>query len=151
MYSRAAEFYGAGDVDKMFNGSPITPTPWAGMRRRKDLKDYDEGLVEHAIRHPDQFPVVGVDPRNLRASQPNVTRAGVSYYMADDYRRTGETYADQHQSGNAVPVVYRRGDEDIILSGHHRAAASLLRGEQFQSRLVEGPWGTPRKAPLRFG
>lgn len=34
-----------------------------------------------------------VDPRELSATQPLVTRAGVEHYMGEVYPRTGRTYA----------------------------------------------------------
>lgn len=149
---RAKEFYGAGDIDRVFpEQKPQTMVPWDQMGRRRDRQDYDRALVSDTVRKP---PGPGdmheFDPRSLRATQPSITRAGVAHYLEHDYRHGGPTYADQDNVGNRVPVVYRRASlvggesQDIILSGHHRAAASLLQGRQFRARLIEGPWGPMR-------
>jgi len=75
-----------------------------------------------------------VDPRDLRATQPSVTREGVSYYLTPRYKRTGQTFADYHRVVNRFPVIYQREDgEQLIISGHHRAAVALLEGKQFES------------------
>jgi len=148
--SRAAQLSGAQDIDRMFpGGSPMTTTPWQGMGRRRDVKDYDQERVRHVLLNPQQHPMVHIDPADvrLRATQPSITRAGVQHYLGDDYAKHGTTYADQHNAGNVHPVVYAREDgQHLLLSGHHRAAAALLQGRQFPVRLVEGPWGGPRRS-----
>jgi hypothetical protein len=78
-----------------------------------------------------------LDPRDLHATQGTVTRPGVNYYMGNEYQETGRTYADMHQAGNRYPVVYTRGGQNKLLSGHHRATAALLRGEQFRAIHIE--------------
>jgi len=91
-----------------------------------------------------------VDPRGVRATQPSVTRPGVSYYLTTRYQRTGHTFADYHRVANRFPVVYQREDgEQLIISGHHRAAVALLNGKQLAARLVAGPWGPPRTENTR--
>lgn len=141
--SRSEEFWGAGDPDRLFQGNPATGVPFPIAGRRKDVRDYDPGKVQAAISDP-KYPVSDVDPRELHATQPAVTRAGVSYYLGDEYDHTGQTYGDQQQAGNRVPVVYDREGTKMILSGHHRATAALLAGRQFRAKLVEGSWGPPR-------
>lgn len=141
--SRTEEFFGAGDPERLFQGHPATTVPFPSAGRRKDRKDYEGDKVQAAITDP-QYPVSDIDPRELRATQPTVTRAGVAYYLGHDYEHTGQTFADQHQAGNRVPVVYDRDGDKIILSGHHRATADLLAGRQFRAKLVEGTWGPPR-------
>lgn len=149
---KAHRFFGSNDIDHMFpEGKPVTVVPWEQMGRRRDRQDYDRELVHGMLAKPPQeheFHLV--DPRDLHATQPGITRAGVMHYLGDDYRRTGRTYADHDQAGNRHPVVYRREDlhgrdpQNLLLSGHHRAAAALLTGQQFRVRLVEGPWGPMR-------
>lgn len=140
---------GSNDIDQMFPGqTPRTTTPWAGMSRRKDVRDYDQDRVRDAlIHHASEMVHISPDDPGLRATQPYLTRAGVSHYLGDDYQRHGTTFADQHNAGNSHPVVYAREDgQKLLLSGHHRAAAALLQGRQFPARLVEGPWGGPRRS-----
>lgn len=131
---------GSGNVDELFQGgSEITPTPWPQATRMKRRQSFDKGLVQEAIRNP-QFR--DLDPAQLHSTQPNVTRAGVNHYMGDEYERTGTTFADMDQAGNRHPVVYNREGQNMILSGHHRAAAALLKGQQFRANYVEGGWGS---------
>jgi hypothetical protein len=143
---RAEEFYGAGDVDRMFpGGAPTTVVPWQRAGRRKDVKDYDAERVQAVLQKPQEHELVDIDPRNLRATQPSLTRAGVKHYLSDEYQRSGKTFADRDQKGNQYPMVYHRdGGQQLLLSGHHRAAAALLQGRQFKGYVVEGPWGAPR-------
>ena len=149
------QLYGAG-FERMFpeGSSPVQAAPWPRAGRRKDAQDYDPARVQEALSSPPQLQQV--DPRGLRASQPSVTSPGVRHYMDNpQWHQTGETYADQGNAGNRNPVVYRRyrewsptegtPSEDVLLSGHHRGTAALLRGESLSAVVVEGPWGPPRR------
>lgn len=81
-----------------------------------------------------------VDPRTLSATQGNITRAGVRYYLGQKYENSGMTFADNDRPTNRVPMVYRRSNgENLILTGHHRAAAALLKGEPLRAIVVEEP------------
>jgi hypothetical protein len=135
--SRTESLYGAGHVDALFNENPITSVPFPQAGRRKDRKDYDEDIVNEAVRGQ---KTVKVDPRTLHATQPSVTRAGVQHYLSG----ATEPYADAHKAGNKTPVVYSREGRNVLLSGTHRATAALLQGRQFDAILAEGPWGPPR-------
>ncbi len=147
---KAHRFYGRGDLEAMFpDEAPTRPVPWEQAGRRKDVEDYDKVRVSALIKGPVELH--DLDPRDLHAYQPAVTRAGVRHYLGSDYTLHGITHADQGKSYNQYPVVYRRDPlqpggehQNIILSGHHRAAAALLQGRQFRARYVEGPWGPPR-------
>lgn len=135
----AHRIYGAGTSSALFRGgSPIVPAPWQDRPRWKKYPTYDQEAVTEVLQRP---PVLEeMDPRNLHASQPSVTLPGVNYYMDDPtYWKTGETYADRGNVGNRFPVVYSdvRG-RNILLSGHHRATAALLRGEPLVARRVRG-------------
>lgn len=154
LMSDADRLYGAKDIEALFpEGKEIASTPWAMAGRRKDRRDYDQALVRDALASPARL--TDIDPRILRSTQPNVTRGGVEYYMGDEYNRTGRTFADQGNVGNAFPVVYSRRnefrtaewqpeEEHLLLSGHHRATAALLQGRQFQARHIQGGYGGPR-------
>lgn len=145
---QAHQFFGEG-VDNLFpHGAPITSTPWAGMSRQKKVKDYDPGVVREALSAP---PVLSeVDPRDLRSTQPMVTREGVEYYSGDTYAQTGRTFAEQGNVGNRHPFIYRREDgQNLILAGHHRAAAALVQGRPLRAQVVEGPWGPLRRPDLQ--
>jgi hypothetical protein len=147
------QFWGANDVDALFKGGIKTPVPFDSATRLKKRASYDPSIVQDALIRERRVPGTGVedvDPRILRATQPSVLRPGVMHYMSGDYERTGRTYADQGKLGNDVPVVYRRNDPErntsqaVLLSGHHRATAALLRGQPLRAIVVDGPWGPER-------
>lgn len=141
-FARTHRAFGAKNPEELFGESPTTPAPWPRAGRQKRRADFDQGRVDAALRNP---VLSEVDPRNLHSTQPNITRQGVDYYMGTEYERTGSTFADQGQAGNRYPVVYSREDgQNLALSGHHRAAAALLRGENLRAIHVEGPWGPER-------
>lgn len=150
--SRSEEFYGANDIERMFpDQMPITTVPWSQMSRRKDRGDYNKNLVADELRKPpSEVTLHPVDTRGLHASQPMVLREHVQHYLSGEYERTGRTSADQELTGNQHPVVYRRAGlgggptQDLLLSGHHRAAAALLQGRELHARLIEGGWGPTR-------
>lgn len=135
---------GSNDINALFGDAPKTPIPWDRAGRRKDREDFDQPRVNAVLMHPDRHEIVSVDPRELHATQPEITRGGVQYYSGDEYRKTGRTFADHEQAANRVPIVYNREGKDILLSGHHRAAAALLSGDQFRAFHIEGPWGPER-------
>lgn len=130
----AHAMYGAGDAAKMFGGAPKTVSPWPSAGKTKsNPRGYDQTLVNKALDNPAPH-MTDMDPRNLHATQPWVTSAGVSHYMGDEYRKTGRTFADQHERGNNFPVVYTDVQgRNKILSGHHRASAALLQGKQLRA------------------
>lgn len=135
---------GSKDLDRLFppGGAEIIPAPWWSAGKRKDRLEYDADLVHAALDTKDP-QIRLVDPTGLRSTQPSITRAGVAYYLDNpDYYLTGETYADGDVAMNKYPVIYRRFDgQDLILSGHHRAAAAALLGTPLRATVVDGPWG----------
>jgi hypothetical protein len=144
--------WGAG-LDSLFPHDEDGPkssamTPWAAAGQSKERKSYDEDLVARSITHPHEFPVEDVDPRDLRATQPKVIRAGVQHYMNNQSGKTyGEDNGGDRRLGNDMPRIYHREDgQKIILSGHHRAAAALLKGEPLRAIVIRGPWGAARRA-----
>ena len=130
--------YGAGDPDVLFKGSPKTTAAWPGAGKKKDQSHINRALIREALSKPPQLE--DVDPRPLRATQPNIIREHVNYYMGKEYERTGRTAADPHNIGNKYPTIYVRpsGQWDI-LSGHHRATAALLKGEALRARVIRQP------------
>jgi hypothetical protein len=58
----------------------------------------------------------------------------------------GENIGGDRRLGNDVPRIYHRIDDDrhIILTGHHRAAAALVKGEPLHAMVIHGGWGKPR-------
>jgi hypothetical protein len=126
--------YGAGDAAKMFQGAPKTLSPWPSAGKTKaNPRGYDPALVNKALSNPAPH-MTEMDPRDLHATQPWVTKEGVDYYMGDQYHQTGRTFADQANEGNRFPVVYTDVQgRNKLLSGHHRATAAVLKGEQLRA------------------
>lgn len=137
---------GAGEIGALFTEvSLLTPLPWEQAGQRTTHATYDHDLVAALLSGvPLTATFADLDPVDLRGTQSFVTRAGVAYYLDDGYRRHGRTYADQMKAGNKYPVVYRRDGQNLVLSGHHRAAAALLHGRPFPARVIDGPWGPER-------
>ena len=149
MSGRAAEFYGSNDVNRLFpGGSPTTSVPWAQVGPTRTHRAANDELIHDAVANPERYHTIGLDPRDLHATQPGLQRAAVQHYMGADYRRTGTTFADQHQAGNQTPVVFHNLDSGklLIQSGHHRAASALLRGDQFDALVVPGHPATHKDA-----
>lgn len=141
----AGRLYGSGDIDKVFpGGGEIASTPWKMASKSKTHQDYDPAVVQEALRK--QPPTLtDIDTRDLKSTQPMVTRQGVEYYQGDKYALTGDTYADKSNVGNRFPVAYKRPTmadptqtETVLLSGHHRATAALLNGKPIKGILLEG-------------
>lgn len=142
MTGRAEQFWKAGSVDPLFShGALKTPVPFGQSYPTKTHRAYDVYAVRDALVSPERYKSQKIDPRELRATQPEIRRDATSYYLNDGtYARTGETFADKDNPGNAQPVVFHNETNGhlAILSGHHRAVAALLRGEQFNPLVVSG-------------
>jgi len=108
-----------------------TEVSGGGLRQRQKL-------INAVVHAP---PVlVEVDPRVLRATQGGLDREGVVYYLGTVFHERGTTYADHHDPGNTDPVVLvrERDGAHLLLAGHHRATAALLRGVPLLARVVGG-------------
>lgn len=136
-WATAHQVYGSGDTSALFKGAPQVSAPWPKAGSTKaNPKGYDADRVQRAMADPAQH-MRQMDPRDLHSTQPWVTQGGASYYMTDEYRQTGRTFADMDKAGNRTPIVYTDTQgRNKILSGHHRATAALLRGEQFHALNV---------------
>lgn len=134
-HATAHRLYGIGSADELFHGAPRTTAPWPKAGGIKGERLWDQDRVTSALQQPPRLEEM--DPRALHATQAHVTRSGVNYYMGDLYLRTGQTFADHTNVGNTYPTVYsdRRG-RNLLLSGHHRAAAALLRGTPLRARHI---------------
>jgi hypothetical protein len=137
-HEAAHRLHGVGSVEPLFHESLKTTAPWPRAGRTKENpRGYDPARVESAVANPSAH-IREMDPRHLHSTQPSVTHSGVSYYMGEEYRKTGRTFADMNQAGNRWPVVYTDVQgRNKLLSGHHRATAALLRGEQFRAIHIE--------------
>lgn len=142
--------YGSGQTGfgQMFPGEQSSAVvPWSRAGGLRGRAPYEQEKVNQAIQRPES-QLRQVDPRRLVATQGEVTRAGVEHYMSEDYRRSRELFADRSNPGNRHPVVYARTHpetghvENLLLSGHHRATAALLRGKSLRAHFVEGGFGS---------
>jgi hypothetical protein len=149
--SRADNLWGSGALDELFvDGSPITPVPWPRSSQLRTRAAYDRGLLDGLLVAAPRG-LAETSPRELCATQPSVTRAGVAYYLSRAWELTRTTYADRDRIGNRIPVVYARDDgQNLLLSGHHRASAALLRGTPLLARMIRGPWGPTRQPFARI-
>lgn len=111
---------------------PKTTVPWD----RAQKGSYDQELVEHTVRKSRNEDIGDFDPRLLSANQPHILSAGVRHYLTNQ----PELYADKENVGNQLPFVYvKKGTgQGIILAGHHRATAALLKGKPLRARTVLG-------------
>jgi len=118
---------------------------WPEPTRLKRKTAYQDGLVTHAVLRQSNSDLRWVDPRTLRPTQGGVTKGGVQYYLEDTYELTGETWMDKEKLNNRFPLIYIRDEEQsLILAGHHRSTASLLKGEMLLAIVVRGTWGDSR-------
>lgn len=123
--------------------APSTGVPFPKQARTSNrLAYFNQEAINQGVseRH-----LAELDPRSLMAGQPSITRAGMEYYMGDNYEKTGRTFAD-HGAGNQIPVIYESRHPDFgwpertILSGHHRATAALLRGSPLLAVHIKAPY-----------
>jgi hypothetical protein len=64
----------------------------------------------------------------------------VRYYLEHHWHCSGRTSSDRHLLANQYPlVVADPAGRLLLLGGHHRAAAAVLRGRRLPVRLVPGP------------
>jgi hypothetical protein len=139
------QLHGTKDIEGLFppRSAPTTTVPFPSGSRSKTEPRFNQEAVTAELNRPPR--TVDIDPRILSAGQPQVTRAGVEHYLGGTYEKTGETYEPGHNVGNQFPfVVTKRTSspnqephEHLIISGHHRAAAALLKGEKLTTRWIE--------------
>jgi hypothetical protein len=130
----AHRLYGSGASEALFGRHLITCAPWPKAGGTKGTPPWNQEQVSRAISSPN---VEHVDPRALHSTQAEVTLAGVNYYLTDEYKRTGRTFADIDKPGNRMPMVYTDcSGRNKLLAGHHRATAALINGTQFQANVV---------------
>jgi len=133
--------WGNGTRGLFGNSMTTTPVPWPVYPRNKKSRGpiYDQDAVSAALRNPRPEPV---DPRFLFATQPNLVRQHVDFYFDGPGRGTGKLAADQDRASNRYPIVYvDRAGRQVLLTGHHRAAAALAHGEDLEALVVRAPSG----------
>jgi hypothetical protein len=153
--SHLDRLYGSHDIEAMFpEGISKTSVPWQQAGRSTKNRSYENEKVGRTLStQATTRDLTEFDPRTLRANQPHLIRPAVQHYMGRQFEEHGATFEQGQNAGNKWPVVYTRHsdeheDQHIILSGHHRAASSLLRGRPLWARHVEGGWGDRYDKPL---
>ena len=137
------KFWGQG-VEVMFpNGALTVPAPFPSVGKHKKLKPYVQSIVDDGLK---SGTTTKIDPRTLHTMQPGVTRDGVGHYIDST---DGALFDQTASATNDQPLVYIRDEGNgreraILLTGNHRAAAALAKGEQLDAIVVKGPWGPPR-------
>lgn len=142
--ARARQLYGSKDMEGLFPGQiPKVMAPWPSSNKRTLFTPRLHAGIEKELGKPATADrLVDIDPRILSAGQPHIVRAGVEHYLGNAYRERGETFEGGHNVGNQFPFVVTKphptfGHEHVLLAGHHRAAAALLRGERLRTRWME--------------
>jgi hypothetical protein len=74
------------------------------------------------------WDLVDVEPWTLCATQDSVRSDALGHYMTDAYRRMGALFDTASGSANDDPVVLEVDGRRLVLTGHHRTVAALLRG-----------------------
>jgi len=129
-----AAWWGCGDLDLCFKGAAKTIVPWPSAGRRKEEPRTPVATVQHLLTAPPRLHEV--DPRTLYASQPWVLRTHTGYYLTGEWELTGRTSADMHSSANRYPTFAERSGQLVIITGHHRSLAALIRGQPVLARIV---------------
>jgi hypothetical protein len=136
-------YWGIGDARGLFGGATVTVIPF---NQAAFATAFDGDLVADRLRfHPRSSDLVNADPRHLLATQPGVQRPAVEHYLGTKYEMWGLPFAEPGNPGNKYPVLYQYvhpmsgASEAMILSGHHRSTAALLRGRLLLARQITGP------------
>lgn len=152
---RADELYGSGDEglfalthsqtdydvsarSPVFESRLTTPVPWRQAHPHTVVRRLDPS-AEHSWG---SAPMKEVDPRDLHATQRALTTGGLQHYYESSSRDFSDLFDKNRGQSNLHPIVYRSIDpsypHDILLSGHHRAAVSLLKGRPLRALVVTG-------------
>lgn len=127
---RIERAYNKGPEGMFGNSQTTTTIPWPSAPRLKGRRQFDPDLVQRAMANP---VIEKVDPRLLYGTQPSIVRSHFDHY----YAGSPGLAADQHQASNAHPIVYvNTTGQHLLLSGHHRAAVALSKGDDLDAIVV---------------
>lgn len=134
---REAERLGEDPEEYRYLSADKAGVPWKQAGRLKHKPPYDQEAVREELASPSTH-VFGFDPRKLHATQPWVTKQGVRHYMR--HGTSGPLYADKDTVSNYMPFIYIHRDTGKmrILTGHHRATAALIKGQELPARYAIG-------------
>lgn len=133
---RPETLWGCDDLGTVFGPTAEKTTcPWPRARRGRGAlfsahECTNERLIGLAVLDE-------VDPRIVHATQPYVLRHHAAYYLSGQWELSGITSADRAQPTNRFPLVADDGRGGLVLlSGHHRALAALVRGRKLLCRRL---------------
>lgn len=130
-FARVSRMYGKGDVSAAFGEADIETTPWPSAARLKDGSQWDQEMINEAVRQPGETQMI--DPRYLHATQPRIVRTHAQRYMDNP-----DSAPATPEASNQRVYVYERADgRRDLLTGHHRALRALLRGEPLQAVVIK--------------
>lgn len=123
-----AHSFGEDGRPRTWTFSPTTRLflPGSASQRRQIPQDATHGFGS--------WPIHDIDPRNLVGTQDGLQSGALSHYLGDNYREHGELFDKSRGEDNDHPVVVGFMRRNFLMTGHHRAAAALLKGEPLQAR-----------------
>jgi hypothetical protein len=123
-----AHAYGPDGKPSTYTHKPTTRIflPGGAGRRRELPQGASHGFTT--------WPVEDLDPRNVVSTQDGLQIGALEHYLSPSYRERGEVYDKSQGPANDHPVVLGFMRRNFLLTGHHRAAASLLSGEPLKAR-----------------
>lgn len=132
-WSRPELFWGKPEYYH-YRGGCTLPLPCYGSPKGQ----YDPDIV--MAQTTGRKNIERVDPRTLTGTQIGVTKQGMNHYLSAEYEKSGITFADHQMESNEIPLVYFRSDGvRLILTGHHRSVAALVKGKMLECVAVHEP------------
>jgi hypothetical protein len=124
-FGRKHKFNAQGQVET-YTHAPTSRLIFPGSDRRHIPQEATHGFTS--------WPIVDLDPRELHGTQPGMQIGALEHYLSPAYRERGEIYDKTRGASNDHPVVVGFMRKNYLMTGHHRAAASLMSGEPLQAR-----------------
>ncbi|MEN9821950.1 MAG: hypothetical protein RLZ04_376 [Actinomycetota bacterium] len=143
--------YGCGSLDALFvHGADRITCPFPQAPQRKN-ETRPKGLFTHELTSS-AARLTFVDPRVLHGSQSWILRQHVGYYLTERWELTGIPSAEDTPGNRFPTVVEDAAGRLVIVAGHHRAAAALIRGVGLLCRLVshDDPLGLKADKAVAF-
>lgn len=128
-FGRAHAFHSETGQARTYTFSPTARLflPGSAAARRE--------VPAEAMHGSNHWQVEPMDPRELTGTQDGLQGAALSHYLSDDYRKGGHLFDKSRGADNDIPTVVGFQRRKFLMTGHHRAAAALLKGEPLQARF----------------
>lgn len=120
--------FGSDGKPSTYTFSPTTRLflPGSSSARRSIPQD-----ATHGFR---SWPIQQFAAHELVGTQDGLQSGALSHYLSDKYAETKETYDKSRGEDNDIPVVVGFMRNKYLMTGHHRAAAALFKGEPLETR-----------------